>query len=187
MPSFAYLKFLFGKYVIENVQAAGFHISLLTFTNCMSGMHNRNLLYAGKLDIVTSSPPPSQRMDLSPPRSFRWAFFLRYFLSPKKKPAIDTDAGSPCLLASHLLGVDFVADHEAKYHACLLALHYIEQAMIRKKAHCGDCSGRRPALKPGLRFCRPSSTPRGKESAAVDRTKDLQKCLDDATIVTCAQ
>lgn len=78
-----------------------------------------------------------------------------------------------------------MADHEAKYHACLLALHYIEQAMITKKAHCGDCSERRPTLKPGLRFCRPSSTPRGKESAAaVDRTKDLQKRLDDATIVT---
>jgi hypothetical protein len=59
----------------------------------MFGMANRNLLYVGKLAIVipVSStlskdglPAPSERV-----------FFAPFSERPKKKPAIDNDAGFP--------------------------------------------------------------------------------------------
>jgi hypothetical protein len=58
-------------------------------------MRNRNLLYAGKLAIVVLVSSTLPKDGFQPTVFIPVGFFLRYFLSPKKKPAIDTDAGFP--------------------------------------------------------------------------------------------
>ena len=80
---------------------AGFFYFPLTFTKCMGGMHNRNLLYFGKLAKVTLSPPPSQRMDLS--LLFVSGLFFRHFPSDQKKNPRSMRCGFPCLLSSPAL------------------------------------------------------------------------------------
>jgi hypothetical protein len=59
----------------------------------MTGIETGNFLYGENLTIVTPVSSTPQGMDLSPlPVS---GFFLPNFFPPKKKPAIDTDAGFP--------------------------------------------------------------------------------------------
>ena len=79
----------------------------MPFTKCMVDMQNRNLLSAGKLAIVALSPPPSQRMDLAHRDSSGGLFFWPVSASPKKKPAIDADAGFPVFSRPQLSGLDF--------------------------------------------------------------------------------
>jgi hypothetical protein len=63
-----------------------FHIWPLLFIKCMSGMANRNLLYVEKLAIVTLSPPPSQRMDLSLLFILSGLFFAQFPAAQRKNP-----------------------------------------------------------------------------------------------------
>jgi hypothetical protein len=79
----------------------------MSFTKCMLDMHNRNLLYAGKLAIVPLSPPPSQRMDLAHRDFSGGLFFILSFGQEKTRNRFR--CGFPCLLSSQLLGVDFGA------------------------------------------------------------------------------
>jgi hypothetical protein len=55
---------------------------------------NRNLIYAGKLAIVVPVSSTLPKDGFQPALRER-AFFSPFSGSPKKKPAIDTDAGFP--------------------------------------------------------------------------------------------
>jgi hypothetical protein len=74
----------------------------------MSGMRNRNLIYAGKLAIVVPVSSTLPKDGFQPALRER-AFFFAIFRFTKEKPAIDTDAGFPCLLAPQLLGMDLLS------------------------------------------------------------------------------
>jgi hypothetical protein len=72
----------------------------------MSGMRNRNLIYAGKLAIVVLVSSTLPRDGFKPAVFIPVGFFFDISKCIKKKPAIDNDAGFPCLLAPQLMGLD---------------------------------------------------------------------------------
>ena len=84
----------------------GFASKVESFTENMTDIANRNFIYKQKLTIVLSVsstlpkdglPAPSERV------------FLPVSRRPKKKPAIDADAGFP-VFSLQLIGVDFVSE-----------------------------------------------------------------------------
>jgi hypothetical protein len=65
------------------------------FTESMTGIANRNFLYARKLAIVIPVSSTLLRDGFKPTALISVGFFLPFSGCPKKKPAIDTDAGFP--------------------------------------------------------------------------------------------
>jgi hypothetical protein len=53
---------------------------------------------------------PGAALNRDNPRKPDEMHIARISEAPKKKPAIDTDAGFPCLLAPQLIGMDFVSE-----------------------------------------------------------------------------
>jgi hypothetical protein len=66
-----------------------------SFTESMTGIANGNFLYAGKLAIVIPVSSTLLRDGFKPTAFIPVGFFLPISGRPKKKPAIDTDAGFP--------------------------------------------------------------------------------------------
>ncbi len=89
----------------------------------MSGIGNRNLLYVRKLAIVlpVSSTLPK---DGFKPAPCERAFFWKNVFPPKKKPAIDTDAGFPVFSHPSSRSGFLCSDNDPKILPCLHAAQH---------------------------------------------------------------
>jgi hypothetical protein len=78
------------------------------FTERIIGIANGNFICGLKLPIVVSVSSTLPKDGFKPAAFIPVGFFLPISGAPKKKPAIDTDAGFPVFSRPQLSGLDFV-------------------------------------------------------------------------------